>query len=180
VRNGGRYGLFINDAEDAEAICNQCHPRQVTEFKLSVHAQKGVLGCVECHDPHIVASTSRPFLDNHLCLQCHARLEFPTEADVTAHSFHDYDPAGTGQSRCTACHMVPGQRANQDQGPHQHSLIPVPPIRSNDTPPPALPNTCAGITGCHDGSVITAPVFNVDDPNINVLLQTLYDARYGV
>jgi hypothetical protein len=44
---------------------------------------------------------------------------------------------------------------------------------------PAPPNSCAGITGCHDGTVSTAPVYNVDNPADNDQLQIIFDARYG-
>lgn len=180
VRNGGRYGLFVGGGEAAMTACNRCHPQEVAGFKQSAHATKNILVCTECHDPHAKQETPRPFVDNQLCLQCHAYQGFDTEAAIEAHTFHKYDPTGTGQSRCVLCHMVPAQRANQEHGAHNHSLMPVPPIRSNQAGiTPAPPNSCAGITGCHDGSVRTAPVFNVDDPQVNEQLQILYDSRYG-
>lgn len=180
VRNGGRYGLLIAEGAEAAAKCAECHPDQMNEFQQSVHAKEKALDCADCHDPHMKEATMRPIADNQLCLQCHAYLEFPTQADIEAHTYHDYDPVVTGQSRCVRCHMVPAQRADQDQGAHRHSLIPVPPISSNQAGvTPAPPNSCAGIMGCHDGSVITAPVFDVDDPKLNEQLQILYDARYG-
>ena len=178
VRNGGRYGLFIG-RPDAET-CAKCHAAEVAGFKDSGHAQKGAADCFDCHDPHAKQETVRPFTDNQLCLQCHSYMGFETEAAVSAHTFHDYDPTGTGASRCVTCHMVPAQRSDQAAGLHFHSLVPVQPIESNlagTTPVP--PNSCAGITGCHDGTVVTAPVFNVDDPLVNNQLQILYDSRYG-
>ena len=110
-------------------------------------------------------------------------MEFPTVDDIVAHTFHLYDPAGTGASRCTPCHMPPLRREDQAEGPHLHTFEPIPPIRSNEAMEagvfPAPPNSCSGIMGCHDGAVPTAPVFDVDNPNDNVILQIIYDQRYG-
>lgn len=180
VRNGGRYALFVGDGGDTEALCEKCHPQTVADFRKSAHAQAGVLGCLECHDPHARQTTKRTYTDNQLCLQCHAYQGLGTEAAVREHTYHQYDPAGSGQSRCTLCHMVPEGRTNQDGGSHNHSLMPVRPIESNLAGTvPAPPNSCAGITGCHDGSIITSPVFDVDNPDTNERLQILYDTRYG-
>jgi hypothetical protein len=44
---------------------------------------------------------------------------------------------------------------------------------------PTPPNSCSGITGCHDGTVIAAPVFNVDVPRDNDILQLIWNSRYG-
>lgn len=181
VRNGGRYGLLIDSAEgDVDSLCRKCHEAKVAEFQESVHAQQDILGCLECHDPHSADMTVRTFEDNQLCLQCHTHLGFETEADISAHTFHAYDPSGTGASRCVACHMVPTDRVNQAET-HDHSLIPVPPVESNlSDKVPVPPNSCAGIIGCHDGSITTVPFFDVDDPETNDFLQILYDARYGL
>ncbi len=178
VRNGGRYGLFIGEA--GEEVCKKCHPAEVSGFKDSVHAKQGILGCFDCHDPHSKLKTVRTFTDNQLCLQCHAYQGFATPADIEAHTFHPYDPTGTGASRCVLCHMVPGQRADQDAGLHLHSMVPVKPVESNLAGiTPAPPNSCAGVTGCHDGTEPSAPVYNVDTPADNNQLQIIFDARYG-
>jgi len=178
VRNGGRYGLFIKVPN--EEVCANCHAGEVSGFKDSAHVRQDVLDCFDCHDPHSRQETVRPFTDNQLCLQCHTYSGLGTEADIMAHTFHPYDPTGTGASRCVTCHMVPGRREDQDAGLHFHNLVPVKPIESNLAgTTPAPPNTCAGITGCHDGTVSAAPVFNVDDPTVNDQLQALYDTRYG-
>ncbi len=179
VRLGGRRGLFINGAPDTASLCVRCHETETQEFNLSGHAVAGVLGCLDCHDPHGRQVTVRPASDNQLCLQCHAYTGFGTVSDIVAHTWHDYDPVDKGTSRCVTCHMTPTDRLNQD-GTRTHSLIPVRPIESNLAGvTPAPPNSCAGIIGCHDGSVSTAPIFDVDDPRTNEWLQTLYDFRYG-
>jgi predicted CXXCH cytochrome family protein len=178
VANGGRYGLFIK-VPDAE-VCGKCHQAELRGFKDSIHAQQEVLDCFVCHDPHSIQETARSFSDNQLCLQCHAYQGFGTQAKIEAHTFHPYDPAGTGASRCVLCHMVPGQRADQDAGLHFHSMVPVKPVESNLVgATPAPPNSCSGITGCHDGTVPAAPVYNVDSPADNDQLQIIFDARYG-
>ncbi len=179
VRNGGRYGLLISSQENVFASCLKCHPQEVADFMKSEHAEAGVT-CQVCHDVHSKDANRRSVADNQICLQCHSSREFPTEAAITAHTFHDYDPVGTGQSRCVSCHMVPARQAGQPGGVHNHSMKSVPPIASNQanvTPVP--PNSCAGVMGCHDGTVPTAPVFDVNDPNVNIQLQILYDVRYG-
>jgi len=178
VRNGGRYGLFIKEA--GMDVCAKCHEAEVSGFKDSLHFTQQDMDCFDCHDPHSKLETLRPFTDNQLCLQCHAYQGFATQADIEAHTFHSYDPTGTGASQCVLCHMVPGQREDQDAGLHFHSMKPVPPIESNLAgTTPAPPNSCSGITGCHDGTVVTAPVFNVDVPQDNNTLQIIFDARYG-
>ncbi len=178
VANGGRYGLFMN--RPGVDNCNKCHPAEVSGFNDSIHVKKSALRCFDCHNPHSKDKTVRPFTDNQLCLRCHANLSFDTEAQITAHTFHTYDPTGTGASRCVRCHMVPGQREDQDAGLHFHSLKAVQPKESNLAGiTPAPPNSCAGITGCHDGTVPGAPVYDVDIPAINDYLQALFDTRYG-
>jgi predicted CXXCH cytochrome family protein len=178
VRNGGRYGLFIKVPD--QDLCARCHAAEVSGFKDSLHFKQQEMDCFDCHDPHSKLETLRPFTDNQLCLQCHAYQGFATEADIEAHTFHSYDPTGTGASRCVLCHMVPGQRVDQDAGLHFHTMNPVPPVESNLAgTSPAPPNSCSGITGCHDGTVITAPVYNVDNPADNNQLQIIFEARYG-
>ena len=186
MRNGGRYGLFINNPgslpfKQRYEFCAQCHPGEVDGFAKSVHGQRQLLTCTTCHDVHAPEETRRSYTNHGLCLECHLTRGFADDAAVTAHTFHTVDPEGTVASRCAFCHLPPLDRVHQ--GPHDHSLTPIAPIRSNEavaegvTPTP--PNSCAGIIGCHDGTAITAPVFNVDDPKDNAALEPLFDARYG-
>ena len=179
ARVGGRFGLFINEAENVDALCVRCHENESEQFSTSSHAMNKILDCTGCHNPHTKNKTIRPFTDNQLCLQCHSYNGFESVEAITKHTWHSYDPDGSGESRCSLCHMVPMDRADQE-GSRNHSFMPVAPITSNlaeITPVP--PNSCAGIIGCHDGTVVTAPTFNVDDPTTNEWLQTLYDSRYG-
>ena len=184
IRNGGRFGLFISkpDAQDYQ-FCGRCHQSEAAGFAQSGHAREKAASCLDCHDVHSANRTRSSYLDNALCLGCHAPRGFDTSAAIEEHTFHAVDPAGTGASRCSACHMPPLQRLDQAEGPHGHSMIPLAPITSNEaaaagvTPTP--PNSCAGIAGCHDGSVITAPVFDVDNIALNEGLQAMFEARYG-
>ena len=179
VRVGGRYGLLIQKPKNMEALCGQCHQTETAEFKQSGHALADVLDCLACHDPHSQSATVRTFTDNQLCLQCHSYQGFGSVAQITDHTYHSYNPEDTGASRCVSCHMVPTDRIHQD-GTRSHSLRPVRPIESNLAGIiPAPPNSCSGILGCHDGTVGTAPQFDVDDPQVNELLQILYDYRHG-
>lgn len=190
VRNGGRGGLFISDLNGLRTpadrgLCKPCHETEVNAFETSEHAEEGVLSCVACHNVHAGPSGAPSSENNDMCLRCHASMGFNNDAAVEAHTFHPVDPAGTGASRCVKCHLVPIEREypGHDFLRLDHSLRPVPPSRSIEAadnrvvPVPA--NSCAGVAGCHDGSVITAPVFNVDDRATNVLLQIYYNDRYG-
>lgn len=94
------------------------------------------------------------------------------------HTSHPVDPVDTGASGCTSCHMVPLSRTNQANAEHDHTLMTVPPSFSAAAAIGMIPiplNSCAGITGCHDGTVNSAPEFNVDDPQQMEFLQTLYE-----
>jgi len=188
VRNGGRGGDFIRNLgsapfEQAFEICEECHPFQAAGYLESGHFESGAVRCAGCHDVHGTTETRRSFLDNNLCLNCHVRRGFDDEEAIAAHTRHPVDPAGTGASRCTACHMPPPERTHQADGPHYHSLVAIPPIASNEADDdgvfPIPPNSCSGTMGCHDGTVITAPVFDVDSREDNEVLQILFDGWFG-
>ena len=192
VRNGGRGGDAIrhpgNESfERSHLLCSTCHDAEVDEFLLSKHFLARAATCADCHDPHKVASLISAPDDNSICLRCHEALGFDSDAAIEAHSFHSVDPAGEkGTSRCITCHMPPAELAdpaadpprNQEDVAHGHTLAPKPPIASNNEDP-VRPNSCTGITGCHDGTIRTAPVFDVNDPEINESVQIVFDERYG-
>lgn len=188
VRNGGRGGLFIDALEDMNyaasvQFCARCHERQAEDYLKSGHALSESVTCLDCHDVHGEDIMTAPVEDNSLCLQCHEPFGFSNDAEISAHTFHSVDPEGTGASRCTTCHLPPLDRVEQAAGPNSHTLAPIPPIESNiaadNGVTPVPPNSCSGISGCHDGTVLNAPVFNVDNAEHNELLQILYDTRYG-
>lgn len=187
IRVGGRNGLHIVDPSELPfhqtyATCAECHARRAEEFVESVHAQAQAATCFTCHDVHTPEETVLPIADNTLCLSCHQHLGFPDDEAVQAHTRHPVDPLGTGASRCTSCHMPPLRRTNQDDGPHDHTWATIPPIASalaaeaGVTPVP--PNSCAGTAGCHDGTIPTAPLFDVDNPDVMRVIQNLYEAWY--
>lgn len=188
VRNGGRGGLYIDALKGMSysasvQFCTKCHARQGEDYLQSGHALSESVTCLDCHDVHgkniMVASAE----DNSLCLKCHGPYGLSNDAQISAHTFHSVDPEGTGTSRCTLCHLPPLDRVEQNAGPNSHALQPIPPIESNiaaeNGVSPVPPSSCSGIAGCHDGTVPTAPVFDVDNREHNDLLQILFDTRYG-
>ncbi len=185
VRNGGRGGRFIkNPAKESFAnayrLCTACHAEQVAGFLASGHGQKQAATCHDCHDVHAPGGARRNPNNNEMCLTCHAPFGFSDSAAIEAHTmYHPNDPGGTGASRCISCHMPPLDAILQADGPHDHTLATIPPIRSNEAAQagavPTPPNSCSGIAGCHDGSVPGAPIFDVDNFTFNGILQSLYE-----
>jgi predicted CXXCH cytochrome family protein len=190
-RGGMRFSTPNNtllDIPGYNRVCRDCHGQQTQQFMLSVHAQKGVASCGSCHNPHAPRTLTAMTEDNRVCQQCHASsfLGLDTEAAVDFHTgaFHPVDPEGSGASRCTACHMPPLRRTGQQKGPRDHTMFTVPPAASNEaiaqgrTP---MPNSCAGIMGCHDAAVPgSGTPYNVDNPNDNAALQVFYEQIGGI
>ncbi len=187
VRSGGEGGLFLNPSVGpfprSYASCVQCHSDTVNQFLESGHAMSQAVSCHDCHDVHAPAETSLPKNNNLLCQSCHGFFEFRNDAAISAHTMHDVDPAGTGASRCTECHLPPLDRFDQAEGPHDHSLHGIAPQTSIDAITngvmPVPPNSCAGITGCHDGTVATAPMFNVENQAQLAVIQGLFELWFG-
>lgn len=187
VRNSGRLGLFITNPregafESSFGTCAGCHADTVGQFLQSEHAIQKILTCYDCHEFHRADSWYLPFRDNRICLNCHGTTDFPDDDAIQAHTMHPNMPT-EGASRCVGCHMQPLQRDNQEKGHFNHSLKPVQPrftsaaIAAGISPAPV--NTCAGVTGCHDGSVENAPFFNPDTIASNNRLQGIYEDWYG-
>lgn len=164
-------------------LCGQCHVEQTEQFLSSAHATSNVATCATCHDMHRQTTFTAPPQNNQLCQQCHASfyLGLDTEEAVQAHvgAFHPLDPEGTGSGRCVTCHMVPMERDNQATSPHDHTFMTVPPATSNEAIAAGFspaPNSCAGITGCHDAGVPgSGTPFDLDNPQDNETLQAIYD-----
>ncbi|MBX7258474.1 MAG: hypothetical protein K1Y02_19075 [Candidatus Hydrogenedentes bacterium] len=183
VQSGGLGGDLINPAngplEASFSACAGCHESQVTEYVQSVHYTSRRVACYDCHDVHSPLETKGPFKNNLLCISCHVADGFTSNAAVEQHTFHPVDPSGTGESRCTLCHMPPKGRTDQDDGPHDHTFATLPPSYSADAAnngvTPVPPNSCAGTIGCHDGTTPNTPVFDVDDPAQMNALQAIYD-----
>lgn len=174
--------------EAISEFCGKCHETQSTQFLESGHAKSGVVTCVSCHDMHRRDSFTADPTDNRLCQQCHgsAFLGFNTEARIDFHTgpFHPVDPAGSGASRCSACHMPPTRQFGQPGVPHDHSMMTVPPAVSlaqaaaGQIP---APNSCAGILGCHDADVPDSGTpFDLNQPDDNRFLQELYESIGGL
>lgn len=164
--------------------CGECHATQVLDYAASVKARSNVLTCAVCHDMHRPATFVADPADNAMCIRCHqsAALGFTSTEIVDLHTgpFHPVDPAGSGASRCTACHLPPLAAANQARGPHDHSLMTIPPAFSNEAIAqgiePVPPNSCSGIAGCHDAAVPgSGAPYDVTDVEMNELLQQLYE-----
>lgn len=170
--------------ENYAALCGKCHEGQVHEFALSTHAKLDVASCSSCHDMHAGDMFRANPVDNRLCLQCHqsSQLGFRTSADVDFHTgpFHPDDPAGTGASRCTGCHLPPQSTLPGEPDAHDHTLFTIPPIATNEAvaagATPAPPNSCAGVTGCHDPAAPSSGTPH-DENNLenNRRLQDLYE-----
>ena len=174
----GRVEIFAE-------LCSKCHGVQADQFLESGHARAGVATCVSCHDMHKAEMFTADPIDNSLCLQCHGSrfLGFNTEENIDFHTgeFHPVDPAGSGASRCIACHMPPLQQQGQPNVPHDHTMMTFPPAASNELMEqgviPVPPNSCAGIAGCHDPNVPgSGTPFDVNDPLDNRFLQELYES----
>jgi len=166
MSSGGQVTALINPASgsfsQAYSACASCHRDTVNQFLQSGHAEQRRVACHDCHNVHRNRHLVATAESNRVCTQCHTFLGFGTNENITNHTRHPVDPAGTGASRCTACHMPPNTRTNQAQASHGHSLVTIPPSTSAAATPAPL-NSCAGIDGCHDGSVANAPVFDVDN-----------------
>jgi len=186
VRAGGRGGVFIDSLRDeptsrAHEVCATCHESPAAGFVESGHFQRGILSCMDCHNVHTTELTM-PEVDNSLCLQCHETIEFPDDEAVDFHTFnfHSVDPAGTGASRCTDCHLPQLEQQLPRGGPRSHSLLTVSPQATLDDAAndmfPVRPNSCAGVAGCHDPAVPgSGPTRNVNNLVLVESLIPLYD-----
>ena len=186
VQSGGQNGFLLNPAVGpfvrSYASCVQCHRDTVDEFRMSGHATTQTVSCHDCHNVHTPTETRLPTDNNTLCQSCHSFLGFGTDAAIEMHTMHSVDPSGTGASRCTECHLPPLERFNQAIGPHDHTLRGIQPQASidaiNNGVMPTPPNSCAGVVGCHDGTILTAPMFNVDNAVQGVVLQGLFESWF--
>ncbi len=181
IRFGGQSGLFITTLsrlpfDESYTVCEACHEGSVEQFLDSEHAKEQVATCHSCHDVHTQDGMSLSPVNNDQCLQCHGGLGFDSDEAIESHTvFHPVDPEGTGASRCSTCHMPPLQRLDQENGSFSHTMETIEPITSNQGGIPALPNSCSGISGCHDGTVPDAPVFDVDNTAVNETVQGFYE-----
>ncbi|MBI2425828.1 MAG: hypothetical protein HYV27_23590 [Candidatus Hydrogenedentes bacterium] len=166
------------------ALCSECHTEAEAEFQLSGHVASDAANCGSCHNLHAAGALRAPVETNAVCQQCHggAVLGFDTEAAIDFHTgaFHPVDPAGTGASRCTGCHMPAVDRNGNFGAGFDHSLATIAPAATNDAIaagallPPA--NSCSGTTGCHDGINPAGGFHDPADMATNEQLQVLYES----
>ncbi|MDX9972202.1 MAG: cytochrome c3 family protein [FCB group bacterium] len=184
VRNGGRGGLFIQNPDDLPfaqefQVCADCHEGESEQYTESGHFEAAAASCYDCHDIHQTDALVLPAVDNSLCMRCHAAFGFASDEAISAHTQHSVDPAGSGASRCTACHMPPLEQGGDSET--DHTLDTVQPIVSAlaaEAQQTVPPNSCAGTDGCHDGSSAGEPVFDVNDPQHMRILQTIYETWF--
>jgi predicted CXXCH cytochrome family protein len=160
-------------------VCADCHVAEVAGYYDSQHKKKGVLTCLGCHDVHAGSKASPNVKNNDVCLRCHNDMGFGDDIAVEAHTFHAVDPVETRASRCVTCHLPPLWR---NDARLTHSLWPVSPrdtVEQIDAGLNPRPNSCVGVPGCHDGTVVTAPVFTLESRYDNELARILYEDRYG-
>lgn len=172
---------FSND--EYVQLCGPCHETQTDQFVESTHFTMNAARCGNCHNLHHATMLRQPKETNLLCLQCHSssQLGFTSDAIVDAHTgpMHPVDPAGSGASRCTGCHM-PSLTAFEADGANSHTMFPVPPSVSIDAiesgVEPVPPNTCAGVAGCHDPNVAGSGQPHLPtELELNMSFQSIYD-----
>ncbi len=111
--------------------------------------------------------------NNTLCLACHAThgdfedISLAMVADyqnniteigniVSLHTKHDYDPEGSGESRCTKCHQPKSVKSAINYDIHSHTFEVLQPEKTTSF---AMPNACA--VSCHrDIENGGSPLFN--------------------
>lgn len=182
VRVGGRNGVFIEPLNDrpvseAHLLCAKCHASPTSGFLASGHFLLGAATCTDCHNVHTATGLTAPQETNALCQQCHSAFEFPNVEAVDFHTgpFHPVDPAGSGASRCSNCHMPPLEQRIPRGGPRSHTMRVVSPQDVLDAAAmgvtPLPPSSCAGVAGCHDPAVPGSGPPR--DPNDLELLESL-------
>ncbi|MDA3862083.1 MAG: T9SS type A sorting domain-containing protein [Melioribacteraceae bacterium] len=150
-----------------QVTCNECHDVHNEEKH---HIIKQVVE-TDSLDADITIATEND--NNTLCLSCHAThgafedisVEMVADYDnnidgigaiVSAHSNHPYDPAGSGNSRCSKCHMPKVGKSAVAYDMHSHTFEVIPPQKTTTF---AMPNACA--TSCHRGIENgPSPIFN--------------------
>ncbi len=76
---------------------------QGNEFVQSMMYKHGIT-CINCHNPHVLDSTSDKPLGDTLCLKCH-QLGSPIGPHKNTIEEHTHHKAGSTGSSCIECHM---------------------------------------------------------------------------
>jgi len=137
------------------------HHQQYLDFKLSTHFNEKGMTCISCHDSHDTDFEHDILMDNDdngLCLSCHANDGFEDEDAIRAHTHHDYDPEGSGESRCTKCHMPKIAKSAIHYDIHAHTfeaILPEKTLKLN------MPNSC--MASCHKSEEIDGVTYTNED-----------------
>lgn len=146
--------------------CYECHDVHNT---VKHHIREEIIE-EDSTGAEIVVATDND--DNTLCLACHATFgafaDIPVEwvADydnhindiapiVSAHTKHQYDPTGTGASRCSKCHNPKTIKSAINYDIHSHTFEVISPEKTKLF---NMPNACAA--SCHVKD--TFPNFGID------------------
>ena len=164
------FDLYESDKptfEYHQVTCYECHDVHNTEK----HQIRTEIVEHDSLDAEIIVATEND--NNTLCLACHAThgdfadiavemvadpitYEAEIAAIVTAHTHHEYNPEGTGESRCSKCHMPKTIKSAVHYDIHSHTFEPISPQK---TLLYEMPNSCS--VSCHqsieNGS---SPLFN--------------------
>ncbi len=150
-----------------QVTCFECHD---VHNEVKHHIKTSVEETDSLGAPIMIATDND---NNTLCLSCHAThgdfegisvemvADYENNVDgigaiVSDHSNHDYDPTGTGESRCTKCHNPKVAKSAVAYDIHAHTFEPIPPQKTKEF---AMPNSCA--VSCHrDIENGSDPIFN--------------------
>jgi len=150
-----------------QVTCFECHD---VHNEVKHHIRQEVEETDSLGAPIMIATDND---NNTLCLSCHAThgdfegISVEMVADyennitgigaiVSDHSNHDYDPTGTGESRCSKCHNPKVAKSAIAYDIHSHTFEPIPPQKTKEF---AMPSSCAA--SCHrDIENGADPVFN--------------------
>ncbi len=108
VKLGGKDtpGYWNDDKLGSDNIHSKKHHQQHFDFSRSGHVDVG-MKCFDCHTSHETKIDNQLRVsndNNEMCLSCHAEYEDENNG-INLHTKHIWDPAGSGQSRCSGCHM---------------------------------------------------------------------------
>ena len=146
--------------------CTSCHDLHQAPGDHQVRDQIEVTGA-DSNPLSITTSND----DNTLCLACHAAIEGPFSAItkemvadaaanneaigavVSLHTNHAYDPDGSGESRCSKCHMPKTMKSAIPHDIHSHTfevILPEKTLNMTYQNQGGMPNSCA--LSCHNKS----------------------------
>ena len=111
-----------------------------TSFQTSRMGGKGLVSCMDCHDPH-TNKTILSISDNALCLQCHSAKNI-RNAPVINPVSHSHHLANSAGNLCVNCHM-PTTTYMQRDARHDHGFIRPDPLLTKEL---GIPNAC---NRCH-------------------------------